>query len=141
MRRKGKLLIGNYLMLRKIILQRLHASTDGAHSEKNATIRRVKTMIYWERLNKDIKHFIQQAYKLELIMNSKIHNVCIPCIKEKKKCSSLHKLPYEEGRRGWRSNWSGIKSSLYESFMIWIKYIPFSLSRVLSTLLFLCNCF
>ena len=59
LRRKGRLVVGNDSLLRKEILQWLHASASGEHLGVNATIKRVKAMVYWKGLNGDIKHFIQ----------------------------------------------------------------------------------
>ena len=61
LRRKGKLVVGIDGTLRKKILQWLHASAEGGHSGMNATVKRVKAVVYWKALNKDIKHFIQRC--------------------------------------------------------------------------------
>lgn len=54
-------MVGNDSLLRKEILQWLHASASGEHLGVNATIKRVKAMVYWKGLNGDIKHFIQRC--------------------------------------------------------------------------------
>jgi len=59
LRRKGRLVVGNNSLLRKEILQWLYASASGGHLGVNATIKRVKAVVYWKGLNVDIKHFIQ----------------------------------------------------------------------------------
>jgi len=61
LRRKGRLVVGIDGILRKKILQWLHASAEGGHSGMNATMKRVKAVVYWKGLNKDIKHFIQRC--------------------------------------------------------------------------------
>jgi len=48
LRRKGRLVVGNDSLLRKEILQWLHASASGGHSGVNATIKRVKAVVYWK---------------------------------------------------------------------------------------------
>jgi len=75
LRRKGRLVVGIDLTLRKKILQWLHASEEGGHSGMNATVKRVKVVVYWKGLNKDIKHFIQrysvcQQNKYDITANS-----------------------------------------------------------------------
>jgi len=59
LRSKGRLVVGNDSLLRKEILQWLHASASEGHSGVYATIKRVKVVVYWKGLNGDIKYFMQ----------------------------------------------------------------------------------
>nr|KYP76053.1 Retrovirus-related Pol polyprotein from transposon 17.6 [Cajanus cajan] len=61
LRRKGKLVVGNNLELRKDLLVWLHASATGGHSGINATMKRVKSVVYWKGLISDVRRFIQQC--------------------------------------------------------------------------------
>ena len=61
LRRKVKLVIGKNLELRKEILNWLHSSSCGGHSGKDATYKKVKTMVYWKGLSKDVKRFVHQC--------------------------------------------------------------------------------
>lgn len=56
--RKGKKVVGNTLQTRKIILEWLHASPQGAHSGVQATLKRIKSLFYWKGMLCDIKEFI-----------------------------------------------------------------------------------
>ena len=61
LRRKRKLVIGKNLELRKEILNWLHSSSYGGHSRRDATYQRVKTVVYWKGLSKDVKRFVHQC--------------------------------------------------------------------------------
>jgi len=60
-RRKGRLAIGNYLNLRKYILHWLHAFAIGRHSSRHATLQRLKIVVYWKGMHKDVQLFVQQC--------------------------------------------------------------------------------
>ena len=61
LRRKRRLVIGKDLELRKDILKWLHSSTCGGHSGKDATLQRVKAVVFWKGISKDVKLFILQC--------------------------------------------------------------------------------
>ena len=61
LRRKSKLVIGKNLELRKEILNWLHSSSYGGHSGRDVTYQRVKTVVYWKGLSKDVKRFDHQC--------------------------------------------------------------------------------
>ena len=61
LRRKRKLVIGKNLELRKEILNWLHSSSCGGHLGRDATYQKVKTMVYWKGLSKDVKRFVHQC--------------------------------------------------------------------------------
>lgn len=46
LRRKGKMVVGNNAVLRRKIIQLMHDSTQGGHSEVLATTKRVTTFFY-----------------------------------------------------------------------------------------------
>ncbi|XP_019431364.1 PREDICTED: uncharacterized protein LOC109338552 [Lupinus angustifolius] len=101
LRRKGKLVVGKDGSLRQELLQWFHEAASGGHSGRNATIQRIRVVLYWKGLNKDVKSFIQQlaarsneklapkyfspfpilsrvgfvAYKVQIPEHAKIHNV------------------------------------------------------------------
>lgn len=56
--RKGKLVIGSKLHIRKAILEWLHTSPQGGHSGVRATLKRIKSLFYWKGMLCDIKDFI-----------------------------------------------------------------------------------
>lgn len=46
--RKGKIVVGSMLQSRTVILDWLHASPVGGHSDIRATEKRIKAMFYWK---------------------------------------------------------------------------------------------
>jgi len=75
LRRKGKLVVGNDVELHQSILQWLHSSPAGRHSVITATMQRVKSILYWKGMNKDIKTFINHC---EICQRSKYETVASP---------------------------------------------------------------
>ena len=61
MRRKRRLVIGKDLELRKDILKWLHSLACGVHSGRDATLQRVKEVVFWKGISKDVKLFIHQC--------------------------------------------------------------------------------
>ena len=59
--RKRRLVIGKDLELRKDILKWLHSSACGGHSGRDATLQRVKAVVFWKGISKDVKLFIHQC--------------------------------------------------------------------------------
>nr|KYP41804.1 Retrotransposable element Tf2 [Cajanus cajan] len=61
LRRKGRLVVGNDSELRRKILDWLHSSASGGHSGRDATYQRIKSVVYWKGLSKDVRRFIHQC--------------------------------------------------------------------------------
>jgi hypothetical protein len=61
LRRKGRLVIGGNEELRKQILAWLHSSACGGHLGRDATLQRVKAVVYWKGLSKEVKRFVHQC--------------------------------------------------------------------------------
>jgi len=50
--------VGHNSNLRKEIIEWLHSLTTGGHSCINATMHKVKVVVYWKDMTKDIKEFV-----------------------------------------------------------------------------------
>nr|KYP54954.1 Retrotransposable element Tf2 [Cajanus cajan] len=61
LRRKGRPVIGKDFKLRQDILGCMHTAASSGHSGRNATLQRLKAMVYWKGMTKDVKGFIQQC--------------------------------------------------------------------------------
>nr|KYP76696.1 Transposon Ty3-I Gag-Pol polyprotein [Cajanus cajan] len=61
LRRKGKLVVGKDQEVRRQILVWLHASACGGHSGRDSTLHRVKSVVYWKGMTKDVRRFVQQC--------------------------------------------------------------------------------
>ena len=61
LRRKGKLVIGSDSQLRQDILSWIHASACGGHSGRDATLQKMKNMVYWIGMSKNVKFFVFQC--------------------------------------------------------------------------------
>nr|KYP46500.1 Transposon Ty3-I Gag-Pol polyprotein [Cajanus cajan] len=58
LRRKGRLVVGKDMQLRKDILLWIHASACGGHSGRDATLQRIKSVVYWKGMSRDVKSFV-----------------------------------------------------------------------------------
>lgn len=54
-------MVGNDVDLCQSILQWLHSSPVGGHSGINANMLRVKSILYWKGMTKDIKTFVNHC--------------------------------------------------------------------------------
>lgn len=61
LRRKGKLVVGNFPELKDKILQWLHDSSQGGHSGVQATFQKVSRLFYWSKMRKDIADYIRKC--------------------------------------------------------------------------------
>jgi len=61
LRRKGRLVIGSDSQLRQDILSWIHASACGGHSSRDATLQKMKNVVYWRGVSKAIKFFVFQC--------------------------------------------------------------------------------
>jgi len=61
LRRKGKSVVGRDQEVRRQILVWLHATTCGGHSGRDSTLHRVKSVVYWKGMTKDVRRFVQQC--------------------------------------------------------------------------------
>ena len=59
--RKGRLVVGRDDALRQDILLHFHASAAAGHSGRNATLQRLKYMVYWKGMSKDVRALVQQC--------------------------------------------------------------------------------
>jgi len=50
--------VGKDEELRKILLQWLHESVVGGHFRRDVTLKRLKVVVYWRGLTKDVKTFV-----------------------------------------------------------------------------------
>ena len=61
LRRKGKLVVGLDPQLRQDILSWIHASACGGHSGRDATLQKMKNVVYWRGMSKAVKFFVYQC--------------------------------------------------------------------------------
>ncbi|GKB87906.1 reverse transcriptase [Tanacetum coccineum] len=61
LRRKGKIMVGNYLQLRMFIVHHYHADGMGGHSGTTVTLHRLKEIFYWEGMQKMVKQAIREC--------------------------------------------------------------------------------
>jgi len=57
--RKGKIVVGAEPSVKQHILQLFHDSSTGGHSGMQVTKRRIASVLYWKRLNKDVRNYIR----------------------------------------------------------------------------------
>lgn len=62
MQRKSKLVVPNDVSLCNSILQWLHCSGVGGHSGRDAMHQRVKHILYWKGMSKDIQGYIWSCF-------------------------------------------------------------------------------
>lgn len=72
LRKNNKIVVGPDEQLRSKILSWQHASPEGGHSGKDATLRRVKALFFWKGLSSSVRQYIKtcktcQAAKSETI--------------------------------------------------------------------------
>jgi len=56
--------------LKAKLLQWVHNSPTGGHSGRDATLQKLKQLVYWKGMNKEVQHYIRQcticqAYKYD----------------------------------------------------------------------------
>lgn len=61
LRRKGKLVIGNDVEVKLHILKWLYDSALGGHSGKDATLQRIRSLIYWPRMFVEVQNYIRNC--------------------------------------------------------------------------------
>nr|GFB58767.1 retrotransposon-related protein [Tanacetum cinerariifolium] len=59
LKRKGKLVVGNYLELRKELVQHFHDEAIGGHSGAHVTMKKLGLLFYWKGLKKMVKQMIR----------------------------------------------------------------------------------
>lgn len=59
LRRKGKLVIGSNPAIKEVILKWLHSSPIGGHSGIDMITSKVKSLLYWKGMPKDIVTFVK----------------------------------------------------------------------------------
>ena len=74
-RRKGRLVIGSDSQLRQNILSWIHASTCGGHLGRDATLQKMKNVVYWRGIFKVVKFFVHQCVTFQ---RSKYNTVASP---------------------------------------------------------------
>jgi len=58
LRRKGRLVVGKDAALRTDLLQWIHVGPTSGHSGQEATLKRLKSVVYWRGMTKDVKMFV-----------------------------------------------------------------------------------
>jgi len=61
LRRMGKLVVGPDEDLRRQILYWVHTSPQGGHSGRDATLKRLKQLVFWKGMTKAVQQFIRQC--------------------------------------------------------------------------------
>lgn len=61
LRRKGRLVVGNYSALRREIVALCHDSSWGGHSGVHATYQRLKSLFYWKVQTKDVRKYVKEC--------------------------------------------------------------------------------
>jgi len=59
--RKGRLVVGKDDALRQDILLHFHVSAATGHSGRNETLQRLKYVVYWKEMSKDLRAFVQKC--------------------------------------------------------------------------------
>lgn len=60
-RKKGKILVGPDESLKISIMQWLHASSQGGHLGRDATLKRVKALFYWRGMSTMVSNFVRHC--------------------------------------------------------------------------------
>ena len=58
LRRKGRLVVRKDLTLQPDLLQWIHAGPTSGHSGREATLKRLKSVVYWRGMTKDVRIFV-----------------------------------------------------------------------------------
>ena len=58
LRRKGRLVVGKDLTLRTNLLQWIHVDPTSGHLGREATLKRLKSVVYWRGMTKDVRIFV-----------------------------------------------------------------------------------
>lgn len=53
--------MGNSLPLKQTLLSWYHGSSQGGHSEVNATMHRISSLFFWPKLNFDVSKYIKEC--------------------------------------------------------------------------------
>ncbi|KAL8170956.1 hypothetical protein V2J09_022760 [Rumex salicifolius] len=61
LRRRGKLVVGNDITVKKHIFKWLHDSALGGHSGRDATAHRIKSLFFWPRMNVEIQNYVRNC--------------------------------------------------------------------------------
>ena len=75
LKRKGKLVVGNDPSLRGRLITLWHSSSQGGHSGIEVTYRRLKQILYWPFMFKDVAHFVAAC---DICQRNKPDNVAYP---------------------------------------------------------------
>ena len=61
LRRKGKIVVGLDLELRKALMAWQHSSPEGGHAGRDITLHRLQQLFYWSGMSKDVRQFVKQC--------------------------------------------------------------------------------
>ncbi|GKB05506.1 transposon ty3-G gag-pol polyprotein, partial [Tanacetum coccineum] len=61
LRRKGKLVVGNHVELRKQNFDHFHVEPVGGHSGVQVTLKNVSTMVYWKKMRRTVKQWMKEC--------------------------------------------------------------------------------
>ncbi|GJR81273.1 reverse transcriptase [Tanacetum coccineum] len=80
LRRKDKILVGNVANLRNNIIQHYYVDVTGGHSGTTVTVHRLKSLFYWNGMQRIVKQFIRECdtynvFKLYGLSNSIISDM------------------------------------------------------------------
>lgn len=59
--RKGRLVVGDNVEVRELIMSWMHSSPQGGHSGIDATVKRIQTLFYWPKLKQSVVNFIRKC--------------------------------------------------------------------------------
>jgi len=61
LRRKGRLIVGKDVALRAELLQWIHVGNTSGHSGQEATLKRLRSIVYWRGMTKDVRMFVMKC--------------------------------------------------------------------------------
>nr|GEY56084.1 hypothetical protein [Tanacetum cinerariifolium] len=95
LRRKGKIMVGNVLQLRLLIVQNYHADAMGGHSGTVVTLHRLKEILYWKGMQKLVKQFVFSEDGITIIASQIESYYGVPLIKDEDSCFSIEMVRIE----------------------------------------------
>lgn len=75
LRRKGKLLVGNDVQLRRKLMEMIHSGSVGGHSGAAVTTQKLGAIFYWKGMRKNVREFVREC---DICARNKAENVAYP---------------------------------------------------------------